>query len=68
MSLKGVIYGKEDDNITTTLPETPVVVGELGGGEVGIPPSTHLSSEIWNSQRKVEYYCCIIWHDPTTPF
>ena len=68
MSLKGVIYGKEDDNITTTLPETPVVVGELGGGEVDIPPSTHLSSEIWNSQRKEEYYCCIIWHDPTTPF
>jgi len=46
MSLKGVIYGKEDDHITTTLPETPVVVEELGGSEVDIPPSTHLSSEI----------------------
>ena len=46
MSLKGVIYGKEDDNITTTLPETSVVVGELGGSEVDIPPLTHLSSEI----------------------
>ena len=45
MSLKGVIYGKEDDN-KTTLPETPVVVEELGGSEVDIPPSTHLSSEI----------------------
>jgi len=43
---KWVICSKKDDNITTTSPETPVVVGELGGSEVDIPPSTHLSSEI----------------------